>query len=222
MGSAPAHLLGTIIMKFLLLAATLASVHAEANPAFTYATGYHLPYAIGAPLAYTTHAVAPVVYTAAAGCQNDAGAVVPCAHGGLVGVVPAAPVAAAEPAVEEARKKREATAEAEAKAWLFYRTHGYWPVGYGHLAYSYAPYAYAHHYGYYGRGHHYGYYARKKREATAEADAEASPEADPWLLYGGYGLPYGGYYGYGYHHAPYAYLGGCRNYLGGLVPCAGR
>merc|ERR1712213_182231 len=162
MGSAPAHLLGTIIMKFLLLAAALASVHAEANPAFTYATGYHLPYAYGAPLAYTTHAVAPVVYTAAAGCQNDAGAVVPCAHGGLVGVVPAA---AAEPAVEEARKKREATAEAEAdpeaeaEAWLFYRTHGYWPVGYGHLAYSYAP---------------------------------------------------------------YAYLGGCRNYLGGLVPCAGR
>merc|ERR550534_965898 len=125
-------------MKFLLLAAALASVHAEANPAFTYATGYHLP------LAYATHAVAPVVYTAAAGCQNDAGAVVPCAHGGLVGVVPAAPVAAAEPAVEEARKKREATAEAEAdpeaeaEAWLFYRTHGYWPVGYGHLAYSYA------------------------------------------------------------------------------------
>merc|ERR1711988_318675 len=114
--------------KFLLLAAALASVHAEADPAFTYATGYHLPYAYGAPLAYTTHAVAPVVYTAAAGCQNDAGAVVPCAHGGLVGVVPAAPVAAAEPAVEEARKKREATAEAEAdpeaEAWLFYRTHG--------------------------------------------------------------------------------------------------
>merc|ERR1711963_45895 len=130
MGSAPAHLLGTIIMKFLLLAAALASVHAEADPAFTYATGYHLPYAYGAPLAYTTHAVAPVVYT------------------------PAAAVAAAEPAVEEARKKREATAEAEAdpeaeaKAWLFYRTHGYWPVGYGHLAYSYAPYAYAGHYGY--------------------------------------------------------------------------
>merc|ERR1719328_2057 len=130
-------------MKFLLLAAALASLHAEAIPAFTYATG--------APLAYTTHALAPVVYTAAAGCQNDAGAVVPCAHGGLVGVVPAAPVAAAEPAVEEARKKREATAEAdpeaEAEAWLFYRTHGYWPVGYGHLAYSYAPYAYAGHYG---------------------------------------------------------------------------
>merc|ERR1712001_581075 len=170
MGSAPVHHLGTIIMKFLLLIAAIASVRAEAeaNPAFTYATGY-LPYAYGAPLAY---AHAPLVYTAAAGCQNEAGAVVPCAHGGVVpfGVVPAAvaPAAAEEPAVEE---------------------------------------------------------ARKKREATAEADAGASPEADPWLLYGGYyghGLPFGGYYGYGYHHAPYAYLGGCRNYLGGLVPCAGR
>merc|ERR1719497_84 len=217
-------------MKFLLLAATVALAAAKADP-WVYSTGL-----VGAPVAYAgLHApltyglpYAPVVYTAAAGCQNDAGAVVPCAHGGLVGVVPAAPVAPAEPAVEEARKKREATAEAEAdpeaeaEAWLFYRTHGYWPVGYGHLAYSYAPYAYAGHYGYYGLGHHYGYYGRKKREATAEADAEASPEADPWLLYGGYGLPYGGYYGYGYHHAPYAYLGGCRNYLGGLVPCAGR
>merc|ERR1712210_92961 len=201
MGSAPVHHLGTIIMKFLLLIAAIASVRAEAeaNPAFTYATGY-LPYAYGAPLAY---AHAPLVYTAAAGCQNEAGAVVPRAHGGVVpfGVVPAAvaPAAAEEPAVEEARKKREATAEAEAEAdpeadpWVFYRT--------------------------------YGYYGRKKREATAEADADASPEADPWLLYGGYyghGLAYGGYYGYGYHHAPYAYLGGCRNYLGGLVPCAGR
>jgi len=240
MGSAPAHHLGTIIMKFLLLIAAIASVRAEAeaDPAFTYATGYHLPYAYGAPLTYAaaapvvTYAHAPLVYTAAAGCQNEAGAVVPCAHGGLVGVVPAAvaPAAAEEPAVEEARKKREATAEAEAEAdpeaeadaWIFYRTHGYWPHGYGHLAYSYAPYAYAGHYGYYGLGHHYGYYGRKKREATAEADADASPEADPWLLYGayGHGLAYGGYYGYGYHHAPYAYLGGCRNYLGGLVPCA--
>merc|ERR1719222_1853414 len=115
-------------MKFLLLIAATASVRAEAeaNPAFTYATGY---------LAY---AHAPLVYTAAAGCQNEAGAVVPCAHGGVVpfGVVPAAvaPAAAEEPAVEEARKKREATAEAEAEAeadpeadpWVFYRTYGYW------------------------------------------------------------------------------------------------
>merc|ERR1712208_195355 len=145
MGSAPAHHLGTIIMKFLLLIAAIASVRAEADPAFTYATGYHLPYAYGAPLTYAaaaapvvTYAHAPFVYTAAAGCQNEAGAVVPCAHGGVFpfGVVPAAvaPAAAEEPAVEEARKKREATAEAEAEAdpeadpWVFYRTYGYWPM----------------------------------------------------------------------------------------------
>ena len=50
---------------FQLLIAAIASVRAEAeaNPAFTYATGY-LPYAYGAPLAY---AHAPLVYTAAAG-----------------------------------------------------------------------------------------------------------------------------------------------------------
>merc|ERR1712210_29767 len=119
----PAHHLGTIIMKFLLLIAAIAYVRAEADPAFTYATGYHLPYAYGAPLTYAaaaapvvTYAHAPVVYTAAAGCQNEAGAVVPCAHGGVVpfGVVPAAAAAAEEPAVEEARKKREAEAEPEA------------------------------------------------------------------------------------------------------------
>merc|ERR1711890_204526 len=55
-----------------------------------------------------TYAHAPVVYTAAAGCQNEAGAVVPCAHGGVVpfGVpVAAAPAAAEEPAVEEARRR---------------------------------------------------------------------------------------------------------------------
>merc|ERR1712108_95941 len=130
MGSAPAHLLGTIIMKFLLLIAAIASLRADADaePAFTYATGYHLPYAYGAPLTYAaaapvvTYAHAPIVYTAAAGCQNEAGAVVPCAHGGVVpfGVVPAAAEAEGDP-------------EAEADAWYFYRTPGYWPHGYGHL-----------------------------------------------------------------------------------------
>ena len=60
-----------------LLIAAIASVRAEADPAFTYATGYHLPYAYGAPLTYAaaaapvvTYAHAPVVYTAAAGCQK--------------------------------------------------------------------------------------------------------------------------------------------------------
>merc|ERR1719490_679144 len=152
-------------MKFLLLAATVALAAAKADP-WVYSTGL-----VGAPLTYGLP-YAPVVYTAAAGCQNDAGAVVPCAHGGLVGVVPAAAPADA-PAVESERKKREA-------------------------------------------------------EATAEAEASPEAEADPYLLYGAYGHGlYGGYYGYGYHgyggwHGLGYALGGCRNYLGGLVPCAGR
>ena len=52
-------------------------------------------------------------------------------------------------------------------------------------------------YGYYGLGHYgypYAYWGRKKREATAEADATADPH------YGYYGYRYGyyPYYGYGY------------------------
>merc|ERR1719262_1314796 len=158
-------------MKFLLLAATVALAAAKADP-WVYSTGL-----VGAPVAYA----------AAAGCQNDAGAVVPCAHGGLVGVVPAAAPADA-PAVESERKKREAEAtaeaeaspEAEADAWVFYRTHGYWPAGWGHL--------------------HYGYYGKREAEAAPEAAASPEAEADPYLLYGAYGHGlYGGYYGYGYH-----------------------
>merc|ERR1712002_1134383 len=144
------------IMKFLLvLSLALAAVQAEADPAFAYSVGGHyLPYGLGVhavhavPAVHAVHAVrTPLVYTHHTGCQNAAGAVVPCALGGvsLLGVAPA-------------------------------------PV---------------------------------KEEADAEAD--------PWLLYGGHygGHVYGGHYGYGYHHAlPYYYLGGCRNYLGGAVPCA--
>merc|ERR1712241_624605 len=71
---------------------------------------------------------------------------------------------------------------------------------------------------------------KREAEPTAEADAEAAPEADPWLLYHGLGYaarPYGyGYYGLGYSayagYHPYAYYGGCRNGYGALVPCAGK
>lgn len=218
----------------------MALAAAEADP-WVYSTGL-----VGAPVAYAglhaplayglPYAHHPVVYTAAAGCQNDAGGVVPCAHGGLVGVIPALAAPAAAPAVVSERKKREAEAtaeadaspEAEADAWVYYRTHGYWPHGFGHLAYSYAPYAYSGHYGYYGLGHHYGYYGKREAEAAPEAAASPDAEADPYLLYGAYGHGlYGGHYGYGYHgYSAYGHhglgyaLGGCRNYLGGLVPCA--
>merc|ERR1712060_1039160 len=58
------------------------------------------------------------------------------------------------------------------------------------------------HYGY-GLGHYgygLGYYGKRSAEAEPEA------KADPYLLYGGYGLGYrgyGGYYGYGLGHGYY-------------------
>merc|ERR1712112_388404 len=121
-------------------------------------------------------------------------------------------VAVAKGNQERREASAEPTAEAdpEADPWLYYS------AGYPYT-YSYATYTY----GYYGG--YLGYYGRKKRDAEAEAD----PDADPWYYYSGY-APYSyGYaapYTYGaYYHAPLTYLlGGCRNYLGSLVPCAGK
>jgi len=224
-------------MKFLLVVAVAAYAKAEADPGFAYSIG-HVPLTYAhAPVAYG----APLVYAApAAGCQNSEGKFVPCAQGSYFGYVPIAAAAApAEeaPAVESERKKREAEADPEAAAeadpeadpWLYYSGlyghHGY-GLGYHYapLTYTYAPYTYSHVYGHYGLGH-YGYFGRKKREAEAEPEATADPEADPWLLYGGWG--YGGYhyapYTYAAYHHPLTYFyGGCRNNQGALVPCAGR
>merc|ERR1711915_978909 len=231
-------------MKFLLVLAVAAYVSAEADPQFAYTVGHPLVYN-HLPLAY--HHV-PLVYTPA-GCRNNDGAVVPCAHGVLPALAPLAVAAAPAEAEEEAvvsveKREAEPTAEADAEAdpeadpWLYYHGlgyaahpygYGYHGLGYGHLGYA----GYGHHLGYAGYyGHPYGYYGKRSAEAepTAEADAEASPEADPWLYYShaGYGLhPYGyGYHGLGYAayagYYPYAYHGGCRNGYGALVPCAGK
>merc|ERR1712183_47894 len=193
-----------------------------------------------------TYAV-PHVYTVPAGCQNSVGAFVPCAQGSYFGAVPVAAAAAAPAAEAEAapavvsveKREAEATAEPEADPWLYYSGlyggHGYGYSHYAPLTYSYAPYTYSHVYNHYGLGHYglgySGYYGRKKREAEAEPEAVADPEADPWLLYGGY-AGYGHGFGYGHAYAPYTYAayhhpltyfyGGCRNNQGGLVPCAGR
>merc|ERR1711962_79504 len=198
-------------MKFLLVLAVAAYVKGDADPGFAYSVG-HLPLAYAhAPLVYTA-AHAPVVYAApAAGCQNSEGKFVPCAQGSYFGYVP------------------DAAADPEADPWLYYSgLYGHHGYGYGYnyapLTYTYAPYTYSHVYGHYGLGH-YGYYGRKKRDAEADPTADADAEADPWLLYGGYG--YGGYayapYTYAAYHHPLTYFyGGCRNNQGALVPCAGR
>merc|ERR1712102_39905 len=128
-------------MKFLLVVAVAAYVKAEADPAFVYSTAGVVPsvYTHGV-LPYAVHH--PLVYAAplAAGCQNDQGKLVPCAHGALPLVAGVAPAAAAAEPVEavESVEKREAepTAEAdaepepEANADAYYGYyHGY---GYGH------------------------------------------------------------------------------------------
>merc|ERR1711992_411793 len=171
----------------------------EADPAFAYSIGHQ-------PLVYTHHPA--VTYTLPTVAYHH-----PYAYGYPYGLLPiAAPAAEAaeEPAVEEARKKREAD-PAVIGAYSTIKNPS--PTIYHNvpaLRY-YAPYA-----------HHLGYgglvYGRKKREAEAEPEAEA--EADPWLAYGYAYHPYA--YSAYYHPYAYAHLGGCRNYLGGLVPCAGR
>merc|ERR1712168_1699688 len=101
-------------MKFLLVLAVAAYAKVEADPGFAYHVGVPLTYAHHYPLAYHH---TPLVYTAAAGCTNNEGALVPCAHGVLPAVA-AAPAAEAE-AEDEAVvsvEKREATAEADADA----------------------------------------------------------------------------------------------------------
>jgi len=175
----------------------------EADPAFAYSIGGYQP------LVYTHHlpTVAyhhPVTYTLPTVAYGYP-------YGGLLPIAAPAAEAAEEPAVEEARKKREADPavigaystiknpsptiyhNVPAFPALSYYTHYAHPLTYGGLVYG-----------------------RKKREAEAEAEAEA----DPWLTYG-YGYHPYAYSAY-YHPYAYAHLGGCRNYLGGLVPCAGR
>merc|ERR1712157_609410 len=168
-------------MKFLLVVAVAAYVKAEADPAFVYSTAGVVPsvYTHGV-LPYAVHH--PLVYAAplAAGCQNDQGKLVPCAHGALPLVAGVAP----------------AEADPEADPWLLYS--GYHGYGYGHYApftYSYAPHVYS----YYGLPHAY-YYGKRSADAEPEADADA----DAYYGYYGYGLRPYGYRAYGYGY-PYRY-----------------
>merc|ERR1711878_21277 len=113
-------------MKFLLVlaVAAYAKAEAEADPGFVYSVG-HAPLVYHhAPLAY--HHV-PLVYAAAAGCRNNEGSLVPCAHGVLPALAPLAAAAAPAEAAEEAvvsveKREAEPTAEADAEAdpWLLY------------------------------------------------------------------------------------------------------
>merc|ERR1711879_722878 len=155
-------------MKFLLVLAVAAYARAEADPGFAYSVGA-APLEYHHPLAY--HHV-PLVYAAAAGCRNNEGSLVPCAHGVLPALAPLAATAAPAEAAEEAvvsveKREAEPTAEADAEAdpeadpWLYYHGLGYaglHPYGYGYhgLGYAYAGYGY-HPYAYGGYGCRNGY-----------------------------------------------------------------
>merc|ERR1712130_910465 len=151
-------------MKFLLVLAVAAYVKAEADPAFVYSTAGVLPHVYPyAAYPYVHHAL-PL----AAGCTNDAGALVPCAHGLVAPIL----AAAAAPAAAEA----DAEADPEADPWLYYSGLGYHGLGYhgyAPFAYSYAPYTYSHAYAHYGLP--YAYYGKRSADAEPEADAEADP-----------------------------------------------
>merc|ERR1712227_569773 len=145
-------------VKFLLVLAVAAYVKAEADPAFVYSTAGVIPHVL--PYAHVAY---PYVHAAplAAGCTNNDGALVPCAHG-LV-----APVVAAT-------AEADAEADPEADPWLYYSGlygHGYGYHGYAPFAYSYAPYTYSHVYSHYGLP--YAYYGKRSADAEPEADAEA-------------------------------------------------
>merc|ERR1712142_1084008 len=92
-GSLKVVLLKQTNMKLLLVlaAAGLSFAAPEADPAFAYSIGHH-------PLVYTH----PVTYTVPTVAYH------PYAYGYPYGLLPLAAEAAEEPAVEEARKKREA------------------------------------------------------------------------------------------------------------------
>merc|ERR1711872_71961 len=107
-------------MKFLLVLAVAAYVKAEADPAFVYSTAGVIPHVLPYAAYPYVHAV-PL----AAGCTNNDGAVVPCAHGLVAPVVAAAAAAPAAEATAEA----DAEADPEADPWLFYS--GLYGHGYG-------------------------------------------------------------------------------------------
>merc|ERR1711962_1695872 len=134
----------TKMIAFLLLAAVgSAMAEPDADP-WVYSYGAPLTYLHSplvthtAPVLTTKVLTAPVVTRPLVTYHSPL--VYTTATGPIITALAAAAPAEA-PAEEEAeRKKRDAEAEPEAEAdpeadpWLYYTTHGYWPVGYSHIA----------------------------------------------------------------------------------------
>merc|ERR1711936_674434 len=225
-------------MILLLLVVLVASVHADADadPQLLLA---------GSPLVYGAHHLlhTPVksvevkttalTYTYAgypyAGIYGNYGYPYVFRHG--LPLTVAAPAEEEAPAVESARKKREAKPEADPNADPLYLTYGYHtpvtytapvvkpvevktPVVYNSLVHPYTygygyPHTYVLHYPYtYGYPHLVA--PKPAEEPAVESERKRrDADADAALLYGGYHYPYA-YSGYpytysGYHYPYYAY-----------------
>jgi len=241
-----------------LAAVAVAKPEAEADPALLYgAYGYaglgHVgyPYAgygygyAGYPFAAAGYAsVSPSASTSIAGL---APAAVPALAGGYAGA--GRYVANSAGVVHVAKRE----AEAEADPALLYGAYGYaglghvgYPYAYGYAGYPYAAAGYASYSpsastsiaglapaavpavagGYAGAGR----YVANSAGVVHVAKREAEAEADPALLYGGYGyagLGHVGYpYAYGYAGYPYAAAGyasyspSASTHIAGLAPAA--
>merc|ERR1712010_442807 len=170
-GSHRSELYHHINMKFLVAFSAIAAMaYAEADPYYAYGLGYaHHGYALGLK---------------SAPCVNAANVPVPCAAGYAGHYL-------------HAYGKRDAEAKAEADPYYGYGYHGLGYAGLGYRGLGYAGLGY-HGLGYAGLGyaglgyHGLGYHAYGKREADADAEADAA------VLYSGYGYPSYGYAGLGY------------------------
>jgi len=174
---------------FIVLAAVIAAVSAEADPQYFYG-GY--PYAAyGAAYPYAAYAFAP--YTSA--CKNDAGFPVPCAAHTV--------------------EKRDAEAEADPQYFYggYYGGYAYGAYPYAaYGAYPYAAYAYTGCRNAAGAAVPCAYHNVAKRSADAEADPAYF--VSPYLAQ--YGFPHT-YFGNGLLHT--SRVGVCLNYLNEQVPC---
>merc|ERR1712080_682008 len=185
-------------MKFLVLAAVLGCVAAEADPALFYGSGLYggvygglygsalgyagYGYRVAAPVVRTVAAPVTTTYTRSYTLPSVYSGYHGLGYGGLYGyglpIIKTEAAAEAETGVEEARKKREA----EADPALFYSSFASPAYGYSYGLHSgyVAPRVYTGYhglgYGYHGlgyAGYPYGYIVKPAEKAADEAVEEA-------------------------------------------------
>merc|ERR1719334_2093689 len=176
-----------IKIAFVVCCAAFAAADADADAGLLYGgfgyAGLGYGYGLAAPIA-TGYGISNVANTV--GIAGVAPAALPAVAGGYAGA--GRYVANSAGTVHVAKRE----AEPKADAGLLYGAYGYGGLGYAGLGYGYAAPAV---YGYSTLGYGgLGYYGKRS--------ADAEPEADAGLYYGGYaGLGYGysglGYAGYG-------------------------